>query len=318
MGSCANDFCYADKGEQCALGEMSKTECSCWNASTDKQGENTPNTLEPDAARVPWSSSALGSVDVARLYQQGPTILVGLLGAENSGKTTFLASIYLQLLAGSELNEHVFCGSQTLGAWESIAAYCRLDSTGYPSFPPHTPRSIERTPGILHFNMGDCRGVTKNLLFTDSPGEWFNHWALEPNSSDAQGAKWTVKHSDIFLIFADCEKLSGPQRGAARKELRAIISRLAETVSNRPVIFVWAKSDKPAKESIRQTIQASLEESIPHAVEVEVSVDKPQSMLLATEGMLKLSWVKATPQSIIEPIINNNAFLSFRGHHEFS
>ncbi|EJL6790232.1 hypothetical protein VB602_05600 [Vibrio parahaemolyticus] len=297
---------------------MSEANCKCWTEQKNIENETLSNDTVKNSARVPWSSASFGSTDLVRLYQQGPSILVGLIGAENSGKTTFLASIYLLLISGSRLSKFSFCGSETLGAWEAIAAYCRFNNTDLPSFPPHTPRGVERTPGVLHFTLRDENNITKNILLTDSPGEWFNQWSITPDSIEAQGAKWTAQHSDAFLIFADCEKLSGTERGVARKELRMIIQRLAETVCRRPVLLVWAKSDKSPSENIRQAIQTTLNESIPHALEVEVSVDDPSSMITATGHMLDHAWSPEKAKPISEPVVKNDAFLAYRGHYELS
>ncbi|WP_434998503.1 TRAFAC clade GTPase domain-containing protein [Pectobacterium brasiliense] len=315
MSQCSNPNCFVHDGEKCCMGEMSPSDCLCWNKSASDAMVDAPeNYINP--SRVPWSSAALGSSDLVRLYQQGPSILIGLLGAENTGKTTFLAANYSLLLTGHFYDVAGFCGSQTLGAWESIAANTRFTSNNTPSFPPHTPRGLERTPGILHLALKDVKNTVKNIFFTDSPGEWFTRWAIDPDAVDAKGAKWTTSHSDAFFIFADCEKLSSSERGAARRELRAIIERLGESVGKRPVTLIWAKSDINPKEQIKSAIQEALLRNIPHAKEVEVTVNSAKTMLIAVDDLLQKAWSPLNSIHLVEPILQNNPFFAYRGHNE--
>jgi len=317
MNRCSNSHCFAHEGDTCCMGELNHEDCPSWTHSKEITNSNTTSKETNIVSRVPWSSAALGSSDLARLYQQGPSILIGLLGAQNTGKTTFLAANYLQLLSGEKYKSVEFCGSQTLGAWESIASWARINNEKQlPSFPPHTPRGVERTPGILHFSFKGAKEIVKNIFLTDSPGEWFTRWAVDIDAIDASGAKWTAEHSDAFLIFADCEKLGGEERSVARRELRTIIERLGESVGSKPTILVWAKSDKQPTEGIKKAIQRALESNIPQAKEVEVSVEEPTSFTKALESILTEVWEPRFCESIMEPVLGHTSFLAFRGHNE--
>ncbi|ALO41816.1 hypothetical protein PP2015_1304 [Pseudoalteromonas phenolica] len=298
------------------MGELNHEDCPSWSRNK-KTNNSDPEEKESNFTfRVPWSSSALGCSDLSRLYQQGPSIFIGLLGAQNTGKTTFLAANYLQLLSGEKYNNFEFCGSQTLGAWESIASWARINNEKQmPSFPPHTPRGVDRTPGILHFVLQDVNDKIKNIFLTDAPGEWFTRWAIDVDAIDAAGAKWTASQSDAFLIFADCEKLAGEERSVARRELRTIIERLGESIGSRPAVLVWAKSDKQPTEAIKRAIQSALERNIPHAKEFEVTVEDPASFARVFESVLNEAWTPKFCEPITEPIMGSSSFLAFRGHH---
>lgn len=316
MSKCSNSNCFVHEGDTCCMGELNHETCSSWNPNKDVK--TSPMIDENDvSSRLPWSSAALGHSDLLRMYQQGPSIMIGLLGAQNTGKTTFLAANYLQLLLGEKYETGEFCGSQTLGAWESIASWARINNENQlPSFPPHTPRGVERTPGLLHFGLKDINDVVKNIFLTDAPGEWYTRWAVTGDAVDAVGAKWTALHSDAFIIFADCEKLGGDERSTARRELRMIIERLGESVGLRPTLLVWAKSDKEPSDGIKRAIQRALESNIPHAREVEVTVAKPNSFIKALDLILTEAWTPNFCLPIAEPIMGNTPFIAYRGHHE--
>ena len=312
---CSNPNCYAHDGEACALGEMQHTECASW-AGTISETESTASIVPQASARVPWSGSALGLADIANLTPRGRSILVGVLGAHDAGKTTLLIGNYLQLLQGHSLADANFAGSRTLGAWESLAAWTRFDDAARPpSFPPHTPRGISRIPGLLHFALRGSNDEFRDVLLTDAPGEWFSRWAVKADAPDAEGARWIVNNADAFLVFADCQRLSGPERGTARKDLRELLERLGNHVASRPTVLVWAKDEHVPSDTIRNTIRRALNERIPHASEVSSSTNRPESLKSALEAVLRPAWTPKHAQPIIETTLHHQAFVAFRGSY---
>lgn len=314
---CANTTCFVHDGEMCALGEMEHKQCASWSA-TISETESDVATPSTKSARVPWSSSALGLANIANLSPRGRTILIGVLGAHDAGKTTLLTGNYLQLLLGQTLLNARFAGSRTLGAWESLAAWTRFDDAARsPSFPPHTSRGISRVPGLLHFALRNEQGEFRDVLLTDAPGEWFTRWAIKEDAPDAEGARWLVRNADAFLVFADCQRLAtlNPKRGAARNDLRQLLERLGNHVAHRPTVFVWAKADIEPNEDIRNRIQQVLKKQIPHALEVDSSTNKPESLTKALEAVLDKSWTPPQAHRIVEPILHHHPFAAFRGCH---
>ncbi|EGW21312.1 TRAFAC clade GTPase domain-containing protein [Methylobacter tundripaludum] len=314
---CTNPNCFVHEGESCDLGEMEHTQCASWSATTP-EAEADIVISAATSARVPWSGSALGLADIANLSPRGRTILIGVLGAHDAGKTTLLIGNYLQLLLGQSLANARFAGSRTLGAWESLAAWTRFDDAARPpSFPPHTPRGTGRVPGLLHFALRNAEGEFRDVLLTDAPGEWFTRWAVKEDAPEAEGARWLVRNADAFLIFADCKRLadSNKTRGTARNELRQLLERLGNHVANRPTALVWAKNDVEPNADIRAAIAQGLAKQIPHALEVSSSTNQPDSLTNALEAVLCPAWTAPQACRIVEPILHQQPFAAFRGHH---
>lgn len=312
---CSNQNCFVHDGESCYMGQINHENCSCWKQEVMGAKKSSINQNKIDS-RLPWSSATFGHSDLINLKHQGNTTLVGVLGAANSGKTTFLTVNYLSLLAGEKLNCGDICGSFTLGAWEALASFPRHVNSNnqLSSFPPHTPRSTERTPGMLHLGLRLKTDTVKQLLLTDAPGEWFAKWATNADSEDAKGAKWTVEHSDAFLIFADCEKLCGTQRGEARKEVREIIERLSSKVEDRPVMFIWAKSDHQPSNEIQNALMNSLNRYIPRAKVFKVTTKDLPSFTSALNELLEMVWKPSLSEySILEPVMMHTPYYAFRG-----
>lgn len=317
---CDRQDCYEHEGESCANGLMQVSKCPNFIKGLEKE-EGTDEGPVTDSARVPWSGSSLGLSDLLTLTSRAKSITVGILGAHDSGKTTLLLGNYLQCLQGRDFVNAQFSGSYTLGAWETLASWVRLhDVFQQPSFPPHTPRSAARTPGLLHFALrSKDDGSFRDVLLTDAPGEWFSHWAIRKDSPESSGARWIAERSDIYLIFADCEKLSGQSRGKARNELRQLIERLSPYVNNRPVLLIWSKIDVCKVENlspgIRDAIRRTLTTCIPGAAEVQVTVSEPESFAEAMDLALNSAWNPELAERVVEPVSGRRPFSSFRGHN---
>jgi hypothetical protein len=297
------------------MGNRSHLDCAEWKKVTinEKQSEETPG--QP-AVRVPWSGSALGLSDLISLTPRGRHILIGVLGAHDSGKTTLLIGSYLQLLQGRSFGDATFAGSRTLGALESLAAWVRFqDAAIKPTFPPHTPRGTGRVPGLLHFSLRNRADEFRDILLTDAPGEWFSRWSVKDDAQEAEGAQWIADNADAFLVAADCVRLSGEDRGAARKDLRQLIERLGNHAGNRPVILVWTKSDCTVNERMRTTIQDALRQNLPHAIELTTTIADSDSFAAVVEQIIQASWNAPVASAIQEPVASFDPFHTFRGRH---
>jgi len=312
---CANPDCYVHDGESCVLGENHYSECHSWSSKALK--DDKPITPESDASRVPWSGSTFGLADLTNLVPRGRSILVGVLGSQDSGKTPLLTGSYLQILKGNVLAQARFAGSRTLGAWESLAAWIRFeDAARSPSFPPHTPRGTSRVPGLLHLALRNENDEFRDVLLTDAPGEWFTKWSVKEDAAEAEGARWVVEHADAFLVLADCKRLCGDGRGQARSDIRSLLERLGNHVANRPTILAWAKADQTPPDGIKKAIRRALNEHIPHATEVTTTTDEPESLITAMSELLLQAWMPAQAQIIEAPVLKDEPYLAFRGNHE--
>jgi len=311
---CSNPRCFVHDGESCDEGNINHLECASWAAKSSE--DETSEVATNNSSRVPWSGSALGLVDLTNLVPRGRSILVGVLGAQNSGKTTLLTANYLQLIKGKKVSNADFSGSRTLGAWESLAAHIRFeDSARNPSFPPHTPRGTGRVPGLLHLALRNQDEEFRDVLLADAPGEWFTRWSVKEDAPEAEGARWVVKHADAFIVMADCDRLCGSERGTTRRETRELIERLGNHVGSRPVVFVWAKSENNPPEKIESAIRQALTNSIPHAVEHRTTTNIPDTLLAALTNTVDLAWLPSSAKAVTVPVLCNQPYHAFRGHY---
>jgi hypothetical protein len=267
---CRHSDCFVPE-VSCAMGELDPWRCPNWIGSQAADADAL-REVERLGTATPWHGNALGTTDLPFVSARGRTSTVGLVGAESAGKTTFLAAIYSLLARGHELGQRKFAGSYTLGGWEAVAHNLRWSGITPPSFPPHTPRSAERAPGLLHLAVREPDDRSRDLLVTDAPGEWFRRWAIDRDADDAAGARWVAQHATGFLLVVDSEALAGPQRGDARTTTQLLAQRLGTEAGDRPVGVLWAKADIPVPAQMRARLASTFAECLPSASTHYISV----------------------------------------------
>lgn len=306
---CQSDGCFADT--TCALGHLDRTKCEHWVTEAEETSGPRP---QPNTHDLPWNSYALGTSDLAILAGRGRPVVVGLLGAPDSGKTSLLAFLYMWLLGQGEIPGWSFCGSWTLGAWESLVQPSRWAGEPPPSFPPHTS-SGGRVPGMLHLLMRNERGVARDVLFTDAPGEWFTQWAKAPDSKSAIGGRWVIQRSDALLLLADCGALSNestlPQ---ARRDIRDLIERVGAEAPHIPLGFTWTKIDYELPSVTRDTVERSRLQFAPHSDVLETTTEKPETIARVLAHAIDVGESQPNHPMLYEPRISHDPFLAFRGY----
>ena len=314
--SCGQPHCYP-KDTGCQMGNR-PDECPHFKRNAD---EKTETPVEPSGGKgVPWNGDAFGLDDIAWLASRQRPLLYAPIGAHNTGKTTFLASLYIGLCRGVFPAEHGFIGSFTFGGWEKLAAFVRYAPDGIgPGFPPHTPVTESRLPGWLHFGFRGTDGCVRDVLMADTPGEWFSRWAVHAESEGAAGARWVARHADGFLFFVDSDGLVGPDRRNVVEKTELLAERLSGVLAGRPVGIVWAKSDKEIQPQIRSDVETALKKALPNAENFQTSVHSAPTITEPTRPFWNpIEWLLqkepvVCPLPIAAPIDPTNSFLAFRG-----
>lgn len=269
MTECSRSSCFAPDST-CDLGHLNLSKCAAWKAQNQAEAEQ--GSAASDELLLPWSGSALGLVDVGFIAGRTKPLIVGIAGPQNAGKTTLLAAWYLLIGRGLEGSGRRFAGSYSLAGWEAVAGALRWTPGRQPAFPPHTSSRGGRAPGLLHLAFRDANGESRDYLFADAPGEWYQKWALNRDGVDSEGARWVAEHADVFLLIADREALSGQNRGSARGSLQLLAHRLAAEQTGRPVALVWTKSDVAIAPEMEKAVRDAVLKAMPDAMEFSVSV----------------------------------------------
>lgn len=316
-GNCSQVNCYPEDLGCNTEGCPVLTDCKFY-----KQPEDTTfksEDVENYYVRVPWTGNTLGLADLNYLTSTSPIILIGVAGVASAGKSTFLATLYCLLRHGNYIGDYSFAGSITLTGWENIAWYLSWNNHNDIQFPPHTTSNSGRIPGLLHISLRNRAGDRKEIVFTDAPGEWFGHWTVNKNDSNAVGAQWIHENADAFLLFADCEMLAGPQLGTARRQTRQVADRLNEGLGDRPLSLIWSKSDIEIDHEVKEQISTYIHNlEIRNYAEFQTSVKNDQGPELQMNVINSLNWILENMEEgtnnlpLAKRFAENDLFLSKR------
>jgi Double-GTPase 2 len=296
MQTCTLPYCDDPAVTRCFLGEDDYRACPHFKAASGDTRQVGARRSEPDNAapgrHFPWTGNSLGQGTVEFVAGRSPAKLIGVLGAANAGKTTFLSTSYLLLGQGRRLAGRLFAGSYTLLGWENVAADLRIGPWNRPCFPPHTSASGGRQPGMLHLAFRREDGLLEDLLLADAPGEWFTRWAGDPRGIGAEGADWIARNAHAFILLADSEALAGAERGQRVARLRDLTSRVGQYAGDRRVAVVWSKADIEVREEIRGRLRETFRRELPGHREFSVSIRASESseFLPMTNHLEILHW----------------------------
>ena len=302
--SCTHKGCYAP-ATSCARGEE-LADCPHWKKDAPDPEAPKPTADETDGGkhlRFPWTGNAMGPADLLYLAGAAKAKLLTLAGASDAGKTSLLAAFYLLIARGIRPTGVEFAGSVTLEGWESIAGSLRWKTTGAPTFPPHTSSGSGRHPGMLHMSLATPQARCE-LVAADSPGEWFTNWASNRASAQAEGARWLSERTDVFLVIADSQALSGTARGEARTALVNLLRRVGAESAGRPVALVWTKCDLTVSPDMQARIRDAAQRSLKTFEEFRISMLPPTGEEARNRGqgiVELLHWVLAAKPTAAAP-----------------
>ena len=312
---CSLTYCDA-RLTGCDLGIKPLADCPHWKARSTVEAPEAPI---PSSAPLPWAGASLGTDDLSYVAVRSAPRLIGIIGPHNAGKTTLLIAWYLLLSRGLRLPGRLFAGSCSLGGWENLAHWLRWPPGAGPMYPPHTALHDGPQPGLLHFAFRREDGYLEDVLLTDAPGEWFTRWAVNRDEPAAEGARWTVRNADAFVVVVDRGALASKERGIARSRLFDLAGPLSDERAGRPVAIVWTKSDVPVdpilENAVREQLSARFPDSLTFAVSVHGANQSEAAHALLQPLCDLISLPPAVPPAPSELAVadSSDAFLRYRG-----
>jgi len=223
-------------------------------------GKNSPEYIDLPKGKELNESAAL---DLAR---SRPVQWIVLAGPSDSGKTTFLTSLY-ELFQWRKVEGYAFAGSLTLPGFEERCYLSRRDS-GNPV--PHTRRTRYEGPNplYLHLRIRSPEGLRpfRDMLCTDVSGEMFEH----ARDSTAECKEMVfLKRANHFLLFLDCAKgVQQDKRWAMFEDARALLRSCVDSEmigANCVVNVVWSRFDyfvAEESEARHQPFRAEVEKQL--------------------------------------------------------
>lgn len=280
-------------------------ECPHWNRTI---AEKPPAAGKSSIGNkmIPWSGMELTPADISVLSHRSTPLIIGVVGAANAGKTSYLGMIYTLLFNGRRFDHWNFAGSFTLIAWEAQAKSLKIGGNGKVAFPKATPSAPDYY-SFYHLALKKDKQLY-DVLFADSSGEVFTKWAADTDDAEAENAKWIYQNADALIFFVDCEALIDG-RGRVRNKIAQLATQLSAGLNNRPLVIVWSKADKidQIPVNIRQAVEETLADNFPSAAVYHISnfskdaqdplcyVNNLAAAEAALDGMTRIKSLKLAP-----------------------
>jgi hypothetical protein len=185
------------------------------------------------------------------LLRRSPARFIAVLGSFNAGKTSLLASFFLQLAQGQAKDlPYRFASSLTLKGFRDLAERANQWS-GSPT-EGIVPRTVTETRRFLHLGLRpshprDDRHL--DVLISDLPGEWTRDWIRIENEA-AQRRFDFLPRANGFMVVVDSHTLlkdKGNQKDAETSRVLRRITDLARSPSTngprRGLALVLSKLD---------------------------------------------------------------------------
>jgi len=254
--SCSKEDCTVAATGTCLL--LNKPAETCPNAIVLDKNEQGSVVDPRDAlqeapqneeiGRTFFSGFELGTSDAAEIMRAHYGTVIAMLGQYDTGKTCFLASLYLMIACRGIGDEFGFAGSLTLNGFEARAR--RLREWGNGALPKqlvdHTVLADPRRPALVHMGLRERSGDRRryDLLVTDLPGEWSTDLIKDAGVADRFAF---LERADGIVIALDGPMLKGPERHAAAQNAKLLISRLADALNvdrTLPFVLMVTKADE--------------------------------------------------------------------------
>lgn len=262
---CSNPDCAAPLN--CHEGKEKVEECEYWiKTEKIKPEKNKTSKKQEKGTGFPWSGEAFSIDEIPLVSVRNSSVIMGIVGKADAGKTTFLAMLYTLLLKGGKFESFTFAGSKTLKTWDKLYHDLKVQKEQV-KFPDPTPAQYIR---FLHLSLRNSRGRLKDILLTDASGEVFSIWSQHRENPNAENARWIYQHANAFILFIDCADLI-TRKNLAKTEIIDLAQMLQHDLKDRPLIAVWSKSD--CKNEIHPKIKESLETELKHLFSHYTQID---------------------------------------------
>lgn len=272
--SCSKQDCTVAATGTCLL--LNAPPETCPNATVLDEHEKRADTETIDSTeqlqieevgRTFFSGFELGTDDAAELMRSTYSTLIAVLGQYDTGKTCFLASLYLMTACRGIGDELGFAGSLSLNGFEARARRLRewKDGALPKQLVDHTVLADPRKPAIVHLGLRERSRERRryDLLITDLPGEWSTDLIKDAAVADRFAF---LKRADGLIIALDGPMLNGPERHAAAHNAKLLATRLANTLNvdrSLPFVLMITKADEIGMEV--PAIVASIEQHVAQA-----------------------------------------------------
>ncbi len=226
---CANPDCKVSAGGKCFEGFADAATCPQFGKTLVVLEVAESTKTESARLGVPLSlAEALTLAEAEQALRSKPCNVVAIVGPQDAGKTSLIASIY-DLLQEGPLGSYSFAGSDTLHAFERACHDSRRESQ---RDKPHMERTKLGEVTFFDLNLFDADCSRKHAaLLANRAGEDYINVLADPDLARSYAE---LGRADTITVLADGEKLLGSERHLARRDMRLTIRAFQEVSATRP------------------------------------------------------------------------------------
>lgn len=253
--TCAQAGCKVPEGGTCLDGFDPASKCPHYGKPLQIVDTKTAADAAPKGVALP-NGEDIDVPDVFQLTRNALCRVIVIAGAETSGKTTLIASLYDRFQRGA-VGDYLFAGCSTAYGFERRCHRARAVSRGIKADTVRTALSAGQR--FLHLSLGRVDQPTqrRDLIVSDLAGEYFR--LARDSSEDARKLAF-IARADHFVMLIDGDRLIEPEtRAAARMEADQTLRSILEVghLSNRGYVdVVFTKWDKVLSCPERDAIEA--------------------------------------------------------------
>ncbi len=201
---------------------------------------------------APWRGRHLHVQEAEELVRRSPARVISVLGPYDAGKTSLIASFFLQVANGQNgALPYRFASSRTLYGFQDLVDRANRWS-GQPDeqIVDHTPKDDGHQGGrFLHMglrpiNDKDDRHI--DVLLSDVTGEWIQSWS-ERVDVEAKRRLAFIPRSDGFIVVADSALLMSNAGMEMDSNIDQLIRRIVSAAGprkGRPLALIFSKFDR--------------------------------------------------------------------------
>jgi len=294
-------------------------------------GTESGKEAEPEFIEL-YSGAALSAAEAEVITLRSRTQVVVFAGAEGSGKTTVLASIYERLNQG-HFAGFMFSGSRSLLGFEEI---CHLNRLASGAMRPDTQRTrLTDDTKYYHLALRAAPPAPRsNVLLSAMSGELFR--MAKDSQEDAERLTF-LRRADTIVVLVDGERLAAAsQRTGAQADAADILESVLNADMVSPdcrVEIVFSKFDcitaagQPAMDFLaktREKVEGKFRRRIPHLSFRQIAA-RPSPSSAPVDGGLAdafVSWTSVVMPSSTDdrfgqpaPPLNDREFSKFGWRH---
>ena len=183
--------------------------------------------------------------------------LVALVGFADYGKSTFIGSLYQQLIVNIDYSGFSFVDSDTFVGFERRVFLRRINDNNISD----TKRNILGENDILNFKLRSDKGKYNQILVSDKAGETYSKYI---SSDDEIEKDIVLENADLVLFFVDAELVSKSlaEHNLIAEKYESILTRLkiqGKLNEKTPYILVFTKTDKVPNDNRKKKLTESRE-----------------------------------------------------------